>query len=198
MSRLVPAVAIALLVALTLTLGPPATRAAEGDSPAVARRRPVVVGNLAVHVKDVVAVYRPADQQIGVVVFVGRPGQSIQPVVFRDMREANAVFDGLWNNNDVAKDPGDDDASRPLTRMMLKDAAAGAERKTATLIANVDRLLAVSADPSNRAVRVYLDKPTSEVLPSGGRQDYEYIEIRNVRDEADTVLAAYKACLYTK
>jgi hypothetical protein len=191
------ALLIAVLVAVALTLASDVpVRADGGESPAVARRRPVVVGTLAVRAADIVAVFRPAQQQ-AVVVYVGRVGHAIQPIVFNDAREATAVFDGLWNNKDVTKDPGDDDALRPLTRMMPKDkdAAGGEDRNTATLILNVDRVLAINYDANERACRIYLDKLTTEPI---GPQDNQYIDIRSSRDEADKVVAAYKACLYTK
>jgi hypothetical protein len=179
-------------VAMALSTIPPA-HGDGGESPAVARRRPVVVGNLAVRPADILAVYRPPQQQ-AVAVYVGRVGHSIQSLIFRDAREAAAVFDGLWNNKEITKDPGDDDALRPLTRMMPKD--AGEERTTsATLILNVDRVMAVTYDASERTTRVYFDKLTPELLQP---QEREYIEIPNSRDEADKVMAAYKACLYTK
>jgi hypothetical protein len=187
--------AVLLLAALVLLPAPHAARAVDGDSPAVAKRRPVVVGNLAIHPADIVAVYRPVEQQ-SVVVYVGRTGHAIQPILFGEARDATAVFEGLWNNKEITKDPGEDDAARPLTRMMPKD--ANDERNTACLILNVDRVMACRYDPSDRAVRIYIDKLTSEPLLSPGPQDREYLEIRNSRDEADKIMAAYKACLYTR
>jgi hypothetical protein len=180
-------------------VSPPVASAAEGDAPAsaaVARRRPITIGTVTVHARDVVAVVRPADQVVGTTVYVGRPGQAIQAITIRDAREAAAAFDALWNNNAVTKDPGDDDAQRPLTRMMPKDPAG--ERRTATLICNVDRVLAIHADPANRVARVFFDKPSSDPLLQPNGQEREFLEIRSVRDEADTVLAAYRASLYTK
>src|SRR4051812_12737826 len=99
-----------LLIAVALALSTiPPVHGDGGESPGVARRRPVVVGNLAVRPADILAVYRPPQQQ-AVAVYIGRVGHSIQSLVFRDAREAAAVFDGLWNNKEITKDPGEDDA----------------------------------------------------------------------------------------
>src|SRR3954466_8662550 len=89
-----------------------------------AANKPITAGPLTVNPMDIIAVYRPAEQQ-AVVVFVGRPGQAIQPILFRHTREATQVFDGLWDNNELSKDAGDDDAAKPLTRMLPK----GSERR---------------------------------------------------------------------
>ena len=159
-----------------------------------AKHKPIVAGDLVVNPSDVIAVYRAAEQQ-GVVVFIGRPGQDLQTIAFRDSREASAMFNDLWGNNEVVKDPGDDDA-RPLTRMRLKEA----ERKPATLIVNVDRLLAMVRDPDRRVLHVYLDRPSSlnPLLDPNTREERPFLEIHNNHDEADNILAAYKACVYTK
>src|SRR4051812_2043766 len=55
-----------------------------------AAHKPITAGPLTVNPMDIIAVFRPAEQQ-AVVVFVGRPGQAIQPILFRDAREATAV-----------------------------------------------------------------------------------------------------------
>lgn len=189
-----PVALLIVVVAALLTLSPvERSRAADGDSPGVARRRPLVVGTLGVRPADVIAVYRPVDQQ-AVAVYIGRTGHAVQVLFFRDAREAAAVFDGLWNNKEVTKDAGDDDAARPLTRMIPKDAGAD-ERNTACLMLNVDRVLACQYDTSERTLRVYFDKLTSEPL---GATERDHIEIRSSRDEAEKVMLAYKACLYTK
>jgi hypothetical protein len=161
---------------------------------AVAAHKPVTAGNLTVNPTDIVAVYRPAEQQ-AVVVFVGRPGQAIQPILFRDTREATAVFDGLWDNNELSKDAGDDDAGKPLTRMLPK----GSERRLATLLVNVNRLLAVAWDSEQSVARVYLDKPIAMPLmePNSGAE-VAYLSVPNIRQEGEAVIAAYKACSYAK
>src|SRR4051812_18932878 len=110
----------ACLIVLCLATASPRAGAEE-------RRKPIVAGNLTVNPKDIIAVFRPIEQQ-AVAVYVGRPGQSVQAILFHDVREAAAVFNELWNNADVVKDPGEDDA-RPLTRMMIK--SADGERKSA-------------------------------------------------------------------
>jgi hypothetical protein len=159
-----------------------------------AGHKPVGVGNLTVNPSDIIAVFRPAEQQ-AVVVFVGRPGQAIQPILFRDSREATAVFDGLWDNNELSKDAGDDDAGRPLTRMLPK----GAERRLATLLVNVNRLMAVAWDSEQSVARVYLDKPIAMPLmePNSGAE-VAYLSVPNIRQEGEAVIAAYKTCTYTK
>ena len=62
-----------------------------------------------VNADDILAVYRSNEQQ-PVEVFVGKPGHAIQVLVFHEFRESQAVFNALWANNDVTKDPGEDDA----------------------------------------------------------------------------------------
>lgn len=161
---------------------------------AVERHKPITAGLLTVNPTDIVAVYRPAEQQ-AVVVFVGRPGQAIQPILFRDSREATQVFDGLWDNNEWSKDPGDDDAGKPLTRMLPK----GSERRLATLLVNVSRLLAIAWDSERNVARVYLDKPIAMPLvePNTG-EEVAYLSVPNIRQEAEALFAAYKLVTYTK
>jgi hypothetical protein len=164
-------------------------------SPArAAGHKPVTAGNLTVNPTDIIAVFRPAEQQ-AVVVFVGRPGQSIQPIVFHDSREATQVFDGLWDNVEVSKDPGEEDPGRPLTRMLPK----GADRRLATLLVNVNRLMAVAWDSERNVARVYLDKPIAMPLlePNTG-EEIAYLSVPNIRQEAEAVLNAYKICTYAK
>jgi hypothetical protein len=158
------------------------------------RHRPVVAGEMVVNPYDIIAVYRPAGQQT-VALYLGRPGQDIQVVFFHDARMAANIFSDLWNNNDITKDPGADDA-KPLTRMLI----AGTQGTTATLIANADRIMAVVREPNHQFVRIFFDKPNA-VVPVAepgagtGPSDKNYLEIQNIRDEADAVMAAYKACL---
>jgi hypothetical protein len=164
--------------------------------PAVAaeRHKPITAGMLTVNPTDIVAVYRPAEQQ-AVVVFVGRPGQAIQPILFRDSREATQVFDGLWDNNEWSKDPGDDDAGKPLTRMLPK----GSERRLATLLVNTGRLLAVAWDSERNVARVFLDKPIAMPLmePNSG-EEVAYLSVPNIRQEGEALIAAYKLVTYAK
>lgn len=183
--------AFAIVLAVLVTALP--ARAAEGDAGPANKRAPVVAGNLAVNPHDIIAVYRPSDQA-GVAVYIGRPGQAIQTIVFKDAREAAEVFNGLWNNDDITKNPGDDD-TRPLTRMLPKTA----ERKNAILILNIPRVLAVSWESNRRGLHVYLDKPMVAVLvePNTG-EERAHIEIENVRDDGDSIMAAYKLCLVGK
>ena len=159
-----------------------------------AAHKPVTAGPLTVNPADIIAVYRPAEQQ-AVVVFVGRPGQAIQPILFRDSREATAVFDGLWDNNELSKDAGDDDAAKPLTRMLPK----GAERRLATLLVNMNRLMAVAWDSEQSVARVYLDKPIAMPLMEPNTQaEVAYLAVPNIRQEGEAVIAAYKLCTYAK
>jgi hypothetical protein len=161
---------------------------------ATAAHKPITAGPLTVNPADIIAVFRPAEQQ-ATVVFVGRPGQAIQPILFRDIREATAVFDGLWDNNELSKDAGDDEAGKPLTRMLPK----GSERRLATLLVNVNRLMAVAWDSEQSVVRVYLDKPIAMPLmePNSGAE-VAYLSVPNIRQEGEAVIAAYKTCTYTK
>ncbi len=167
--------------------------AAEGDVVVPNKRGPITAGNLTINPHDIVAVYRPADQQ-AVAVYVGRPGQAIQSIIFKDAREAAAVFNELWNNEDVTKNPGDDDA-RPLTRMLPKTA----ERKSAILILNIQRVLAMSWESNHRGLYVYLDKPMVAVLiePNTG-DEHARLEIDNIHDDNDSIMAAYKLCILPK
>jgi hypothetical protein len=176
---------IACLVALSFTTV--SSRAQE-------RRKPIVAGNLTVNPKEIIAVFRPVEQQ-AVAVYVGRPGQAVQAIVFHDVREAQAVFNELWNNEEIVKDPGQEDG-RPLTRMMLK--SNDAERRIPSLIVNVDRLVACAWDQNRRALRVFLDKPIATALldPNGGERDW--LELQNNNAEADLVMAAYKVCTHGK
>src|SRR3954469_17277393 len=114
--RFAARVVVVSCVLLAVVGGAPPARAAG--------HKPVTAGTLTVNPTDIIAVFRPAEQQ-AVVVFIGRPGQAIQPVVFRESREATQVFDGLWDNVEVSKDPGEEDPGRPLTRMLPK----GADRR---------------------------------------------------------------------
>jgi hypothetical protein len=179
----------ALLICVLFSLTLSHTYAA--DAPP--KHKAVVAGNLTINPHDIIAIYRPIEQQ-AVAVFIGRPGQGIQAIVFKDVREAAAVFNDLWNNEEITKNPGDSD-TRPLTRMVPKDA----ERKSATLILNVDRVLAFTWDSSHRAVRVYLDKPLLSPLvdPNTG-DEHDSLEIQNVRDDSESIMAAYKLCLISK
>src|SRR3954469_15147537 len=161
---------------------------------AQAAHKPVTAGPLTVNPMDIIAVYRPAEQQ-AVVVFVGRPGRATQPILFRDTREATQVFDGLWDNNELSKDAGDDDAAKPLTRMLPK----GSERRLATLLVNMNRLMAVAWDSEQSVARVYLDKPIAMPLmePNSGAE-VAYLAVPNIRQEGEAVIAAYKLCTYAK
>jgi hypothetical protein len=175
-------------------LGTPVLADAPSD-PGVARHKPIAAGSLTVNPYDIVAVYRPAEQQ-GVAVYIGRPGQAIQTIMIKDAREAATVFNAIWDNAEVTKDAGEDDA-RPLTRMRLKDSDA----RSATLVLNVQRVLAISWDADRRAVRVHLDQPiASEPLPSptGNRDGAPYLEIENVHDAALAIMAAYRNCIYRR
>lgn len=181
--------AFSVLFALTAQFG----QAAEGDAVIPNKRGPITAGNLTINPHDIVAVYRPADRQ-AVAVYIGRPGQAIQSIIFKDAREAAAVFDELWNNEDVTKNPGDDDA-RPLTRMLPKTA----ERKSAILILNMQRVLAMSWESNHRGLHVYLDKPMVAVLiePNSG-DEHARLEIDNIHDDNDSIMAAYKLCILPK
>jgi hypothetical protein len=172
----------------------PNLRADGGDGPGP-RHKPIVAGSITVNPNDVVAVYRPLDQQ-GLAVYIGRPGQAIQAIIIKDAREAANVFKDIWDNVEVTKDPGEDD-TRPLTRMRPKEA----DRAGATLIVNTQRVLAISWDPDHRLVRVHLDKLlANETLtdPNGDGDGTPYLEIQNVHDAAEAVMAAYKLSLLRK
>jgi hypothetical protein len=167
---------------------------ASGNAPGP-RHKAIAAGTLALNPTDIIAVYRPFDQQ-GVAVYIGRPGQAIQAIIIKDQREAANVFKDIWDNVEVTKDPGEDD-TRPLTRMRLKDA----DRAGATLIVNAARVLAISWDADHRQVRVHLDKLlANETLtdPNGDGDGTPYLEIQNVHEAAEAVMAAYKACQLRK
>src|SRR5258706_8277965 len=178
------------IAALTPTL-----RADSGSDGPGPRHKPIVAGNITVNPYDIVAVFRPQDQQ-GVAVYIGRPGHAIQAIIIKDAREAATVFKEIWDNVEVTKDPGEDDA-RPLTRMRPKEA----DRASATLIVNVHRVLAISWDNDHREVHVHLDKLLANETfadPNGDGDGAPYLEIPNVHDAAEAVMAAYKACLLKK
>ena len=165
---------------------------AAGAQPA---HKPIVAGGMVVNPHDVVAVYRPLDQQ-AVAVYLGRPGQAIQAIIIRDAKEAAAVFNEIWDNQEVCKDPGEDDA-RPLTRMRVKDNGAV---KSATLIANVQRVMAVVWESDRRNLRVVFDKLLQQDLfenPNGG-ESLPWLEFQSLHDDGETVIAAYKACVIKK
>lgn len=158
------------------------------------KHKPIVAGNLVVDPRYIVAVFRPVDQR-ELAIYIGKPGQAIQSILVNDVRDAATLFEAIWNNDAIVKNPGDDDA-RPLTRMVLKDA----ERKIPTLIVNVDRILALTYDPNRREASIYLDRPSVE---SGFEDPAEkryvpFLRINDVRDEALQVVNAYKACVYVK
>jgi hypothetical protein len=184
MSRSAAAVVASGLLLVTL-LGSPA-RAADG--------KPVVAGNLTFNPQHIVAVYRPVEQR-AVAIYIGRPGQSVQTITIKDYREAAAIFNEIWGNAEVTKDPGDDDA-RPLTRMLPKDT----EGKTPTLIVNVDRVSAILYDPSRRTASVYLDRldPLSPLIDPNTDAERDYLAIQNIRDEGEMIVAAYKACVLAR
>jgi hypothetical protein len=173
-------------------------RADAGDAsgnPPGPRHKAIAAGNMAINPTDIIAVYRPFDQQ-AVALYIGRPGQAIQAIIIKDQREAANVFKDIWDNAEVTKDPGEDDA-RPLTRMRPKDT----DRASATLIVNVQRILAVSWDADHRRVHVYLDKLlANETLtdPNGDGDGAPYLEVQNIHDAAEAVMAAYKACILRK
>lgn len=182
--------AVVVAVFACLAVCAPAIHAADGDAtpPLPNKRGPVVAGNLTVNPRDVIAVYRPNEQQ-GVVVLVGRPGQLIQAIVFKDAREATAVFNELWSNEDITKNPGDEDA-RPLTRMLPKTA----EQKNAVLILNLQRVLAMTWESDHRSINIYFDKPASQ----NSDDEHHHLEIGDVRDDNDSIMAAYKLCILPK
>jgi len=158
------------------------------------KRKTITVGPLMVNADDVIAVYRSSEQQ-PVEVFIGKPGHAVQVIVFTDFREAQSCFDALWNNAEVTKDPGNDDA-RPLTRMKVKDSARG----PTTLICNVSRILAMVHHPDSRDVHIYLDRgAVAFPLPDPvNNTERDFLELKNSNGEADIVMAAYKECLGEK
>jgi hypothetical protein len=165
-----------------------------GSVARAADQKPIVAGNVTFHPQHVVAIYRPVDQR-AVAIYIGRPGQNIQTITIKDYREAAAVFNEVWGNDEITKNPGDSDA-RPLTRMLPK----AAEGKTPTLLVNVDRVSAIVYDPSRRAAAVYLDRldPYSPLVDPNSGEERDHLEIQNIRDEGEMIVAAYKACVLTK
>jgi hypothetical protein len=167
----------------------------DGGGGGAAKHKPIAAGSLTLNPYDVVAVYKPIEQA-GVVVYLGRPGQGIQAIVIKDARDSAAVFNAIWENGEVTKDAGEDD-SRPLTRMRVKDSDA----RSATLVLNVQRVMAVSWDADRRAVRVHFDKLiANDPLPSvsGENEGAPYLEIPNVRDAGLAIVAAYRSCVYRR
>ncbi|HEY7119305.1 MAG TPA: hypothetical protein VH475_22130 [Tepidisphaeraceae bacterium] len=158
------------------------------------RHKPVTAGNLTLNPAEIVAVFRPVDQQ-AVAILVGRPGQALETIIFRDAREASQIFNELWDNNDLCKDAGDEDAAKPLTRMIPK----GSDRRLATLLVNMERLVAVAWDTEHRVACAYLDRPIATALvdPNTGEQ-LDHLVVPNTRQEAEAVLAAYRASVYLK
>ncbi len=158
------------------------------------RAKPITAGSVTLNPYHVVAVFRPVDQR-SVAVLVAKPGQNLQTILIKDYRDAATVFSEIWGNEQVTKDPGEVDASRPLTRMMLKEA----EGKTPTLIVNVDRVLAIAYDANRRSAAIYLDRldPFIPLVDPNTNDELDHLVIQNIRDEADVVVAAYKACIVT-
>ncbi|HSI34837.1 MAG: hypothetical protein ACAI43_07505 [Phycisphaerae bacterium] len=148
--------------------------------------KPVAAGPLVLNPRDVIAVYRPADGS-SVGVLIGKPGGAVQQILLKDFREAAAVFNDLWNNQQWVKDPGDEDA-RPLTRMLVKP-REGEEnaKRVPTLIVNADRVLGIAWDSDRRVAHVYIDRAP------GAAAGEETLELS--RDEAEGVIAAYKAAM---
>jgi hypothetical protein len=170
-------------IAATLLIG--AVTVAGGRSAEPQLRKPVAAGNLTVNPNHLVAVFRPVEHQ-SVTVLVGRAGQAVQVIQIQDGPEATAVFESLWKNDKLTKDPGETDA-RPLTRMMTREAdQAGA---LPALVVNVERVLAIKWDPNRRVANVYFD------LPAPVGDEGEGLEIPNDRGQAEAVVAAYKACV---
>jgi hypothetical protein len=162
-------------------------RAAEGPG-----RQVLVASSLMVNPNHVLAVYRPIENQ-AITVLIGRPGQAVQAITVTDVREAAAIFDSIWKNDQVTKNPGESDA-RPLTRMVPKDA----EGATATLIVNVERVLAIKWDAGHQVANVYLDMPAGAaplVDPNNADREGDSLEITNERRQAEAVMEAYKACI---
>jgi hypothetical protein len=176
-------------------VGAAALADAGSDGGGAAKHKPIAAGSLTLNPYDVIAVYKPFEQG-GVVVYLGRPGQGIQAIIIKDAREAAAVFTAVWDNAEVTKDAGEDDA-RPLTRMRVKDSDA----RSATLVLNVQRVMAVSWDADRRAVRVHFDKLiANDPLPSlsGGNDGAPYLEIPNVHDAGLAIVTAYRNCVYRR
>jgi hypothetical protein len=175
-------------------LGTTALADAGSDGGVAARHKPIAAGSLTLNPYDIVAVYKPAEQA-GVAVYLGRPGQAIQTIIIKDARDSAAIFNAVWDNAEVTKDAGEDDA-RPLTRMRVKDSDA----RSATLVLNVQRVMAVSWDSDRRSVRVHFDKLiANDPLPSvSGETEAPFLEIPNVRDAGVAIVAAYRNCVYRR
>jgi hypothetical protein len=156
-----------------------------------APRHTVTAGSLTLNPYHIVAVFRPVENQAVAVLFA-RPGGALQTIVITDTRDAAAVFNALWGNERVTKDPGDSDA-RPLTRMALKDS----EPATPALIVNIDRVLAIRWDANRRTANVYLDMPAPPALlfDPNTNQESDSLVILNNRRQAEGVLEAYKAAV---
>ncbi|HYE20308.1 MAG TPA: hypothetical protein VEA69_17810 [Tepidisphaeraceae bacterium] len=149
--------------------------------------RPVAAGPLVLNPRDVIAVYRPADGS-SVGVLIGKPGGAVQQIVLKDFREAAAVFNELWNNQQWVKDPGDEDA-RPLTRMLVKPKQGEEDAKRVpVLIVNADRVLGIGWDSDRRVAHVYIDR-----APGAAAGADETLEL--TREEAEGVIAAYKMAM---
>jgi len=169
-----------------------------GAADAPARIKPVSAGPLVLNARDIIAVYRPADGS-SVGVLIAKPGGAIQQIVLKDFREAAAAFNDLWNNAAVTKDPGDDD-TRPLTRMQLKlKEGEDPTKRVATLVLNVDRVLAIAWDSDRRVAHLYVDRPAAGTPAAAGAAGAaaasadETLEM--TREEAESIIAAYKVCL---
>jgi hypothetical protein len=174
-----------LALALSLALAFTQAQAAEGPG-----RQVLVASGVMLNPNYVLAIYRPIEHQ-AITVFVGRPGQAVQAITITDVREAAAVFEAVWKNEQVTKDPGEADA-RPLTRMGSKDPAG------ATLILNVERVLAIRWDANHQLASVYLDMPAGAaplVDPNNPDRETDSLEITNERRQAEAVMEAYKACI---
>jgi hypothetical protein len=179
---------ICVLFPFTLPCAP----AAEGEV-APNKRGPIVAGNLTINPRDIIAVYRPIEQQ-SVAVYIGKPGQAVQTILFKDSREAAAVFNDIWNNDDVTKNPGDEDP-RPLTRMLPKTA----ERRAGVLVLNLQRVLAMTWENSHHNINIYFDLPlvAAFIEPNTG-DEHHHLDIENVRDDNDSIMAAYKLSVLPK
>src|SRR5438105_15875794 len=120
MRRTVRSVAVVLIVLVLCLVVSSPPRNARADAPAGTgnaaepiRHKAIVVGNVAINPYDIVAVFRPIEQQ-GVAVYIGRRGHGMQAIILRDTNDAAAVFNEIWDNPDITKDPGNDDP-RPTT-----------------------------------------------------------------------------------
>jgi len=155
-----------------------------GAADGPARVKPVTAGPLTLNPRDIIAVYRPADGS-SVGILIAKPGGAIQQIVLKDFREAAQTFNDLWNNAEVTKDPGDEDA-KPLTRMLPKaKEGEDASKRVPILVLNVDRVLGIAWDSDRRVAHVYVDRPAG----AGGDETLEM-----TREEAEGVISAYKLC----